>query len=153
MSPHSFLLHPGRLPIKPEPRLKDRITLRVEGLPPYKDFKTSIRNPRSRLHDRFLQLRESATKAMNGRKWSDRAVSLALLIYGPSLENGKNTIEYVGGIMDSLGGSHGQYFTYLPIVYQDDVQVHLLTRHFRKSVKTHYVVRIQFLGDRASRFR
>jgi hypothetical protein len=153
MSPHSFLLHPGRLPTKPEPKPKDRITLRVEGLPPYKDFKTSIRNPRSRIHDRFLRLREIATKAMNGRKWSDRAVSLALLIYAPSLENGKGIVEYVGGIMDTLGGSHGQYFTYLPIVYQDDAQVHLLALRFRKSVKTHYVVSIQFLGDRASRFR
>jgi hypothetical protein len=56
----------------------------------------------------------------------------------------------LGGIFDTLGGNHGQNFTYLPIVYQDDVQVHLGEHRFHQSAKTYYVVKIQFLGERSS---
>jgi hypothetical protein len=153
MSGISLSLHPGALPTRPEPRRGCIIAIRVEGLPPYKDFKSSIRNPRNRIHDRFLRLRECATKAMNGQRWSDSSVSLRISIYAPSLEKGKQVIEYVGGIMDTLGGSHGQYFTYLPIVYQDDAQVSVLTHRFRKSAKTHYVVKVEFGGARSFLFK
>jgi hypothetical protein len=146
-------LHPGALPTKPSPKIGHRLTFKVDGFPPYKDFKTSIRNPRNKNHDRFLRLRKAATKAMRGRRWSDYAISLTISIFAPSLEKGMEVINYASGIFDTLGGSHGQNFTYLPIVYQDDVQAHLGEHRFHESAKTYYVIKIRFLGKRSSSWK
>jgi len=43
--------------------------------------------------------------------------------FAPGFEKGKGLVDYVGGIEDTLDGSHGFTFTYLPIVFQDDCQV------------------------------
>ena len=145
--------HPGVLPTKPTPNIGHYLTFKVAGLPPYKDFKTSIRNSHNKNHDRFLRLREAATKAMRGRRWSDHAISLTLSIFAPSLEKRMTPIDYMSGIFDTLGGSHGQHFTYLPIVYQDDVQAHLGECTFHESTRTYYVIKIQFLGERSSSWR
>ena len=32
-------------------------------------------------------------------------------------------LRFQSGIMDTLDGSHGQTFTFLPVVYEDDCQV------------------------------
>ncbi len=146
-------LHPGALPTKPTPKIGHRLNFKVSGLPPYKDFKTSIRNSHNKNHDRFLRLREAATKAMRGHMWSDRAVSLTLSVFAPALEKETGLIDYVAGIADTLGGSHGQNFTYLPIVYQDDVQLHLGRHRFHESSTTYYIVGIQFLGERSASWK
>ena len=54
---------------------------------------------------------------------------------------------YVSGVMDTLDGSHGPGFTYLPIVYQDDCQVVLGEFHYIQSDETRYEVLLTFLGS------
>jgi len=82
---------------------------------------------------------------MNGRKWTDGEVSTDLMMRAPAFEKGKILADYVGGIMDSLDGSHGPTFTYLPIVFQDDCQVSRCKSTFKASKTSHYVVKIEFL--------
>jgi hypothetical protein len=48
--------------------------------------------------------------------------------------------------MDTLDGSHGTAFTYLPIVYQDDCQVVLGEFHHVQSDELRYEVVLRFLG-------
>ena len=60
---------------------------------------------------------------MGGRAPFRGAVGLDLNMHAPVFEKSKSLVDYVGGIMDSLDGSHGVEFTYLPIVYEDDCQV------------------------------
>lgn len=137
--------HPGYLPTKPEPKIGDRLVIEVDGLPPYKDCNFSIRNPRHKIHDRFLKLRRIATTEMDGRKWSDAAILMTVLIFAPQMEKGRDLCAYVGGLMDTLDGSHGYYFTYLPIVYQDDSQVARVHSRFIESPNTKYRVEIEFV--------
>ena len=141
--------NPGKLPTRPAPQPGQRILLTVYGYPPYKDVHFSIRNPRHPAYECFVRLREAATKAMKGRKWYDGPVRVDLELHAP--EKGRDLLQYVGGIMDTLDGSHGVYFTYLPIVYQDDCQVCLGEWRSVKSPSPHYVVRIQFLSERPER--
>jgi hypothetical protein len=115
------------------------------GLPPYKQIGASIRNPRHPHHIRFLKLREAAIEIMDGRKWTDGPVSMDLIMYAPAFEKGKQLLSYVGGIMDTLDGSHGPSFTYLPIVYQDDCQVSDFKSEFNTSTSSHYAVTVEFL--------
>lgn len=58
---------PGVIPTKPSPQPGEAITIRANGLPPYKDRHFSIRNMRHPIHSRFRILREVAIKAMDGR--------------------------------------------------------------------------------------
>ena len=60
---------------------------------------------------------------MNGRAWSHGAISIKLILYAPSFEKGKSLVDYSGGIYDTLDGSSGSTFTYLPIAYNDDCQI------------------------------
>ena len=50
--------------------------------------------------------------------------------------------------MDSLDGSHGVKFTYLPIVYEDDCQVAAGHNRFIKDESVWYEVTITFLEDK-----
>lgn len=115
----------------------------VEGEPPYKDRHFSIRNTRHPVHVRFLKLREMAANAMNGRMWCNGAVGIKLTVSAPKLQKGLT--EYMGGIMDTLDGSHGYTFTYLPIVYQDDCQVTDSEAEFIESKEVKYQLVITFL--------
>lgn len=54
----------------------------------------------------------------------------------------------MGGIADTLDGSHGCEFTYLPIVYQDDCQVVESESKFIVSNETRYVLEVIFLGGK-----
>ena len=136
--------HPGRLPNLPPPQTGETLSLSVEGLPPYKERRFSIRNPRHKDHARFLALRKVATKAMNGRAWVTGAVELTMCVSAPTLE--RDLLEYVSGVMDTLDGSHGTAFTYLPIVYQDDCQIVLGEFHHVQSDELRYEVSLRFLG-------
>ena len=135
---------PGKLPHKPQPRPHSKIKTRISGYPPYKDVHFSIRNQKHRHNDRFVRLRHAITLKMKGRKWYDGPVEINLLVYGPHLEEGKDLIAYVGGVMDSLDGSHGLSFTYLPIAYQDDCQVYSGYNRFITSPNIFYELEIIF---------
>jgi hypothetical protein len=138
-------IEPGLLPTKESPRRGSCVSFMVSGLPPYKDSHFSIRNKVHSLHQRFVLLRESATRAMNGRKWYEGPISLEIMMYAKGFEKGKNAVDYMGGIMDSIDGSHGIAFTYLPIVIQDDCQVTSGTFSLRKLNRNQYQVIVTFL--------
>jgi len=142
---------PGHLPTKPEPQPGTQISIEVDGYPPYKDIRFSIRNPKHPKYDRFVALRKKASTQMRGHKWSSGPIQLDFTLFAPELEPNKDLIHYVGGIMDTLDGSHGQYFTYLPIICQDDCQVVLGSYDFNKSKLIHYVVKIKFLSAISSK--
>jgi hypothetical protein len=137
--------YPGPLPSKPSPRAGQKIIIEVSGLPPYKQIRASIRNPRHPHHTRFLKLREAALKVMGGRRWTDRPVSVNLTMYAPAFEERRVLCEYLSGVNDTLDRSHGECFTYLPIVFQDDCQVSRCKSQFNSSRTAHYVVEIDFL--------
>lgn len=134
---------PGPLPTLPSPNPGDVVEIAVEGLPPRKDVSFSIRNINHRHYDRFLALRNKAIAAMNGRAWYDGAVEMEFVLYAPVLE--KEFLGFASGILDTLDGSHGFSFTYLPVVYQDDCQVVDTTYSFRESEETYYTLRFTFL--------
>lgn len=140
---------PGVLPSLPSPRAGETIRLTIDGEPPYKDLHFSIRNPKHHKYESFSKLRNAAIDAMRGRRWYDGPVQLDLTLYAPKLQ--KNLIEYMGGIMDTLDGSHGSTYTYLPVAYQDDCQVVIGQTKFMKSKETKYQLAIIFLSDAGSR--
>ena len=140
--------NPGCLPRKAPPKAGEKITFLVSGFPPFKEIRASIRNPQHRCYDRFVELRKAATQAMRGRGWTDEAVALKFTMSAPAFEKGKALLDYLSGIMDTLDGSHGPHFTYLPIVFQDDCQVAICESHFRHSKKIGYVVEVEFLGEK-----
>jgi len=144
---NKFYLYPdpGKLPDKPEPKPGSKIKLKVSGFPPYKDIKFSIRNTKHRHYERFANLRSTAIINMKGRKWYDGPIEINLKVHAPDLEENKDHIDYTGGVMDTLDGSHGPSFTYLPIVYQDDCQVSIGRYTFIKSSKIFYTLEIVFL--------
>ena len=138
---------PGVLPSAPSPFAGDVISLRIEGLPPYKDVHFSIRNNRHKIHSRFRALRKAAIEAMSGRAPYRGAVGMDFVMHAPAFEKNRSLIDYIGGIMDTLDGSHGVEFTYLPVVYEDDRQVTFGMSPFQPSTKSFYEIRIRFLPE------
>lgn len=130
----------------PAPSPGDEIVFKVDGLPPYKDEHFSIRNPRHKIHSRFAALRNKAINAMARRARYGEAVLLNFEMHAPEYESGRNLLDYVSGIMDTLDGSHGRNFTYLPICYEDDCQVAGGKQLFVIDNTTWYEIRIVFLG-------
>ena len=138
---------PGVLPSSPAPSAGEHIVLKIEGLPPYKDRHFSIRNPRHKAYSRFMLLRQAAIKAMAGRAPYRGAIRLDLAMHAPDFERKQAFVDYSGGIMDSLDGSHGTGFTYLPIVYEDDCQVVTSSGRITKDIGAWYEVKIVFLDE------
>jgi len=114
---------PGELPSRPAPNRGDTVTIEVDGKPPHKDVSFSIRNQRHRAHRRFKKLRDAGTSAMDGRAWYVGPVSVQLTVHGPTDAFGRRLNDYLGGVLDTLDGSSGSTFTFLPIVFEDDCQV------------------------------
>ncbi len=137
--------HPGVIPSSPPPSVGEAISLRLDGLPPYKDEHFSIRNIRHKIHSRFTALRQAAIEAMSGRAPYRRAVGLDLVMHAPKFEKNRTLLDYMGGIMDTLDGSHGYTFTYLPVVYEDDCQVADGRSRFHPSTSEFYELIIRFL--------
>ncbi len=135
--------NPGRLPTAPSPVAGETIELELDGYPPWKDTHFSIRNVMHRHHDRFVALRAAATEAMRGRAWYRGDVGLHLELRAPEMEAGRSLLDYVGGVMDTLDGSHGPSFTYLPVVYEDDYQAQISYR-FVEAASKHYRLRLEF---------
>ncbi len=137
--------NPGELPTAPPPNKGDFIKFQVAGLPPIKQKRISLRNPKNPRYQRFVDLREKATQAMNGKAWYFGLVELDVKIFYKSKDELEAPlVDYVGGIMDTLDGSSGGHFTYLPIVYEDDCQVFSGRSTFIKSDDTFYQINIKF---------
>jgi len=64
------------------------------------------------------------------------------------LEEGLALLDYEAGIMDTLDGSHGTHFTFLPVVYNDDCQIALLKARFEKADRPHYEIKLTILAGR-----
>ena len=114
---------PGPLPLKPPPNLSDVIQFEVDGYPPYKDESFSIRNPKHRDYLRFVNLRKAGIAAMDGRAWSHAPIRMDFTLYAEGVEEKRRLLDYIAGIEDSLDGSSGDTFTYLPVVFEDDCQI------------------------------
>ena len=114
---------PGTLPSRRAPTKGEVIAIEVDGLPPPKGARISIRNAKHPEHSRFQRLRKAATDVMAGRAWVFDPVKLRLTIFGPEGEPRRPIFEYLAGISDTLDGSSGQTFTYLPIVFEDGCQI------------------------------
>lgn len=136
---------PGVLPTKPSPRSGESISIKVSGLPPYKDEHFSIRNPKHKIYDRFKNLRKTGIEAMAGRAPYRGAIQIDFKMYNHKFESRKTLIDYLAGIEDTLDGSHGMNFTYLPIVFEDDCQVCSGYSKLIKSEKVCYELTITFL--------
>lgn len=88
---------------------------------------------------------------MQGRCWSRGAVGLSLIIRSPA-RLPRSVNDYAGGVMDTLDGSSGFTFTYLPIVFEDDCQVCRGSSMWLPSSCTNYTVVIGFLEERDEEF-
>ena len=60
---------------------------------------------------------------MAGRAWIVGPVRIEFVLCAPGFESGKVLLDYVSGIEDTVDGSSGYTFTYLPIVIEDDCQI------------------------------
>ena len=82
---------------------------------------------------------------MDGRAWYFGAIAINLILYAPEMEKKKSLNDYDGGIFDTLDGSSGCQFTYLPIVFEDDCQVVRGKHKFVKANDIRYQVEVEFL--------
>ena len=139
--------NPGPLPTSPAPQPGDVVEITVDGEPPSKDVHLSIRNTKHPRYQSFSTLRCKAIEAMQGRKWYDGPVEVEFTLYAPvSPQKDIWDLEaYFGGIADTLDGSHGFTFTYLPVVYQDDHQIKSAVMKIVDSSETKYTLKITFL--------
>lgn len=135
---------PGLLPTKAAPLKGGSLYLEMPGLPPVKTIRQSIRNQGHPHYSCFVALRKSATVAMAGRAWYLGAVALDLTILGPTHLRKWKLNDYMGGIMDTLDGSSGRTFTYLPIIYQDDSQVCEISSKWMHHAQNSYRLEILF---------
>jgi hypothetical protein len=137
----------GPLPTLPSPNAGERLHLSLAGRPPEKTIGRSMRNPSSPQRERFIALRRAAIDAMGGRKWYEGAVRVDLLYLGPEHSSVGGLYPYISGIFDTIGGSHGPSFIYLPIVYLDDGQV--VETAFRRGIASaeSYEIEIEFLEN------
>ncbi len=129
----------------PPPRPGEVIEITGAGYPPKKDLSFSIRNVKHRKYQAFVDLRRKAIEAMDGRAWYDGPVELDFILYGPTVTPYYEVIKYAGGVSDTLDGSHGPTFTYLPVVFQDDCQVVVWRVRYVESNETWYKIKITFL--------
>jgi hypothetical protein len=81
---------------------------------------------------------------MAGRAWYLGGVGLRLTVFGPGALDRWSLNDYLGGIMDTLDGSSGRTFTYLPIVFEDDSQVCGVWTRWVKRSKESYRLKITF---------
>ena len=138
---------PGVLPIKPPPNPGDIIEFEVNGYPPYKEESFSIRNIKHKNYSRFVNLRQAGIYAMNGRAWSHLPIQMDFILYAKELEKNKSLLDYTAGIGDTLDGSSGCTFTYLPVIFEDDCQICKSSSKFIFSNITKYHLRFEIIND------
>jgi hypothetical protein len=139
---------PGVLPSKHAPKAGEGFELTIERLPPRKNRSRSIRNTTHPFYDRFVRLRASAVRAMDGRAPYRGIVGLELTMFCKELHRWDVLNEFMGGVMDTLDGSHGPTFTYLPIVYEDDCQVSMGNVAIQPSREEYYILKVTFKHER-----
>jgi hypothetical protein len=93
----------------------------------------------------------TAVGAMNGSAWYFGPVAMNVTLSAPALEKGKRLVDYIAGIQDTLDGSSGCEFTYLPIVFEDDCQVVGGRSRFVKTEKVCYEVEVEFMSNGPNR--
>jgi hypothetical protein len=135
---------PGVLPTRPAPIPGEQLLLKVAGLPPVKTVWRSIRNQNHPQHHCFQKLRTTATHGMAGRAWYGGPVALDLKIFAIAPMDRWVLNDYVGGVMDTLDGSSGCTFTYLPIAFEDDCQVCKVRSSWHKGKVISYSLLIRF---------
>lgn len=136
---------PGSLPNKKAPSPGEEIFIHLGGLPPAKKRGASLRNPTHPRYASFVALRKAAREAMNGRAWYFGDIGIELTIYGPNDIGASELTVFLGGVMDTLDGSSGRCFTYLPIVYEDDFQVSDARTRSKVADEFKYELIIRFL--------
>jgi len=136
---------PGQLPTREAPSPGECITIELDGLPPYKDTSRSIRNTTHPRYAAFTSLRAAASAAMAGRACYRGPVRLCVVLRAKKLHPRRTLLDYIAGVMDTLGGSHGPTFTYLPIVYEDDCQVSISDSRVISADRPSYRIDICFL--------
>ena len=144
---------PGPLPTRPAPPRGSVIAISVSGYPPVKDRSSSIRNPRHKEYGRFVALREAGVAAMKGRAWTHLPIDFDFALFAPEFEPKRALPDYVSGILDTLDGSHGPNFTYLPIVYNDDCQVASLHSSLTKCSEVRYELNLRICESPEERSR
>jgi len=143
---NKFLTYdPGALPTREAPVPGEEIFVQLAGLPPAKKRGASLRNPTHPRYEAFVALRNAAARAMEGRGWYFGPIGLNLVVYDDVSIDWFGLNEYLGGVMDSLDGSSGQRFTYLPVVYEDDCQVTDTRVAFKTAKKPSYDLTVTFL--------
>ncbi len=136
---------PGVLPTKHHPSQGEKIIIKLDGFPPYKDEHFSMRNIRHPNYNAFLRLRKEGIKIMGGRAWYFGPVGINFILYAPKMEKNKRLGDYAAGIEDTLDGSSGCEFTYLPIVFENDCQVAKFETKFVKTDDIRYQIEVEFL--------
>ena len=139
---------PGVLPSKHAPQAGEGFELTNVGLPPRKNRNQSIRNTTHPFYDRFVRLRASAVSLMDGRAPYRGIVGIELTMFCKELYRWDVLNEFMGGVMDTLDGSHGPTFTYLPIVYEDDCQVSMGHVAIQLSREEYYILKVTFKHER-----
>lgn len=134
----------GPLPTLPPPAAGDTLSITVDGRPPIKTYGRSMRNATSTQRSRFMALRRAAIAAMAGRKWYEGGVAIDITYRAPS-PPGPTQVDYINGVMDTLGGSHGPTFIYLPIVYLDDSQIVSVRSRPEVAPTDGYTVDVEFV--------
>ena len=137
---------PGVLPSLPAPSAGESVLIEVSGRPPVKDRRQSIRNRNHPLHSSFVSLRRAAIAAMAGRAWVFGPVEVRIKLFEPEEAEPEpwSMFDYVSGILDTLDGSTGNTFTYLPIVFEDDCQVRSAQAEWVDAPEIKYSVEIFF---------
>ena len=138
---------PGPLPTNPPPKPGEVIEFQIAGYPPYKDESFSIRNPKHKDYSRFVRLRKAGIAAMDGRAWSRAPIRMNFTLYAPRLEEKRTLLDYATGIEDTLDGSSGFTFTYLPVVFEDDCQICNGRHHLIENDKAKYRLRFEIMED------
>jgi hypothetical protein len=85
---------------------------------------------------------------MKGRAWTHGPVRLDLTLFAPALAPSMTVIDYMAGVFDTLDGSSGRHFTYLPVVYEDDCQCVMGHTTYRVSPRERYRLVVTFLKSR-----
>ena len=85
-------------------------------------------------------LRDEAIKAMDGMAWYFGAIQINFILHAPEITSKRTLLDYMGGIMDTLDGSCGSGFTYLPIVFEADCQIASSNIDFQKSKDIWYTL-------------
>jgi len=70
---------------------------------------------------------------------------MELELWGPVSDRRRSIDWYAMGVEDTLDGGHGETFTYLPIVFEDDCQIIDSIMRFHEAPSARYRLSFTFL--------